>query len=39
MNKLATIQRIHSIQQHPNADTLSVAKGIGVAGSHKKRPI
>lgn len=24
--KLATIQRIHSIQPHPNADTLSIAK-------------
>ena len=26
MNKLATIQRIYSIQQHPNTDTLSIAK-------------
>ncbi len=26
MNKLATIQKIHSIQPHPNADNLSVAK-------------
>lgn len=26
MNKLATIQKIHSIQQHPNADNLSIGK-------------
>jgi RNA ligase (TIGR02306 family) len=26
MNKLATIQRIHSIQPHPNADNLSIGK-------------
>jgi len=26
MKKLASIQKIHSIQKHPNADTLSIAK-------------